>query len=442
MTKPGLILVELNELNFDVVREYIDKGESLPNFEKLMRYETRVTSSEAQYDLLEPWIQWPSVHTGMTFSEHKIFRLGDVVQKQPRQIFELLEANGYRVGAICPMNAANALTRPAYFVPDPWTKTSSDNSLLSRMLSSALRQTVNQNSEGRVTFKSLCYLAYCFLLLVRPRSYLKLIIMALSSPGKPWRRAIFLDRLLHEIHFSLLAKQSPDFSAVFFNAGAHIQHHYFLNSASKMVKENSNPSWYVAEDEDPLREMLVEYDQILGDLLQAERRDVLVATGLTQIPVESSSFYYRLKDHARFLKKLGLPSFTVFPRMTRDFLVSCGSERDARLVATELAKIVTRDGIKIFGEIDNRGEDVFVVLDYSREITADTEIFICGSWRRFIDDVVFVAVKNGRHAGKGFAYFSPGLSNYLPDDGAHVSSLFLAICSYFDISVASCNVSS
>jgi hypothetical protein len=74
MTKAALVLVELNEVNFDVVQEYIDKGESLPNFETLMRYESRLTTSEKQYDLLEPWIQWPSVHTGKTYSEHQIFR--------------------------------------------------------------------------------------------------------------------------------------------------------------------------------------------------------------------------------------------------------------------------------------------------------------------------------------------------------------------------------
>ena len=40
-------------------------------------------------------------------------------------------------------------------------------------------------------------------------------------------------------------KKSPDFSSVFFNAGAHIQHHYYLNSR---YVENlpKNPDWYIA----------------------------------------------------------------------------------------------------------------------------------------------------------------------------------------------------
>ena len=37
MTKAALVLVELNELNFDVVQEYIDKGEALPKFRKITK---------------------------------------------------------------------------------------------------------------------------------------------------------------------------------------------------------------------------------------------------------------------------------------------------------------------------------------------------------------------------------------------------------------------
>ena len=70
------------------------------------------TSSENNYDFLEPWIQWPSVHTGYEFSEHKIFRLGDIVKSDFPQIFEKIENKGFSVGAISPMNARNDLINP------------------------------------------------------------------------------------------------------------------------------------------------------------------------------------------------------------------------------------------------------------------------------------------------------------------------------------------
>jgi len=35
------------------------------------------TLSEEVYEHIEPWIQWVSVHTGKSYAEHKVFRLGD-----------------------------------------------------------------------------------------------------------------------------------------------------------------------------------------------------------------------------------------------------------------------------------------------------------------------------------------------------------------------------
>ena len=433
MRSKRLILIELNELNFDVVSEYIAKGLPLPNFEKLLAYESRVTSSESQYQLLEPWIQWPSVHTGQDFDRHQIFRLGDAAVKKPTQLFELIENRGFKVGAVSPMNAANNLERAEYFIPDPWTHTPSDGSLLSNMLTKALRQTVNDNSEGQITLQSILYLVACFLCLVRPGSYWKLLIKAVKSRGKPWRKALFLDRFLHEVHFTLFTRRKPNFSTVFFNAGAHIQHHYFLNSSSKLVQSRGNPAWYISPDEDPLEEMLLEYDEILGDLLSNDRYEILVATGLTQVPVEDTVFYYRLRDHAAFLATLDLPAFKVLPRMTRDFLVSCDSPADAALVETKLKQIVTRDGEEVFGEVDNRGSDLFVVLDYSQEITNDTEILLGDEWHHFISDVVFVAVKNGKHDGRGFSYFSSDIEAYAPSADAHVSNLFHTVSNYYGV---------
>ena len=428
-----LILLELNELNFDVVKEYLNLGLSCPNFEKLIASESRITSSESQYDLLEPWIQWPSVHTGKTYEEHNIYRLGDAAFKKPTQIFEVIEDQGLTVGAVSPMNAINRLEQPKYFIPDPWTETKNDGSLLSQMLTSALRQAVNDNAKSRITIKSLLFLGICFVFLVRMKSYFKLFKKALGARKKPWKKALFLDRLLHEMHLTLFLRHRPNFSTVFLNAGAHIQHHYFLNSVSELVADRDNPEWYIAQDEDPFKDMLVEYDEILGDILGLTETEILVATGLTQTPVKRSIFYYRLRDHENFFANLDLPIVKISPRMTRDFLISCDNEADAKVVESTLATITTSDGIQIFGEVDNRGSDLFVVLDYPYEITEDTEILVGNQRIRFIESVVFVAVKNGEHSGRGFAYFSAGLKNYTPADRGHVSGLFSTICKYFGV---------
>ena len=61
--KNKLLLLELNELNFNLIQKYIDKG-YLKNFKKLFnKYGYSRTSSEYLRNI-EPWIQWVTVHTG------------------------------------------------------------------------------------------------------------------------------------------------------------------------------------------------------------------------------------------------------------------------------------------------------------------------------------------------------------------------------------------
>lgn len=92
MTHKPLILLGLNELNFDYVRWYAERGH-LPNFYRLFEtYGVVCTSSEKTYQELEPWIQWVSIQTGKTFSEHGIFRLGDVTGSTIKQGAEVAKS--------------------------------------------------------------------------------------------------------------------------------------------------------------------------------------------------------------------------------------------------------------------------------------------------------------------------------------------------------------
>src|SRR5690606_32663261 len=126
-----------------------------------------------------------------------------------------------------------------------------------------------------------------------------------------------------DMHMRRVRGSLPDFSVLFLNAGAHIQHHYFLNSRpiSKSVALR-NPEWYVAQDEDPIADMLEIYDRLLADYMHRSGCDVIVATGLSQRPYDRVKFYYRLRDHEAFLRMVGLDFTDVVPRMTRDFLVT------------------------------------------------------------------------------------------------------------------------
>jgi hypothetical protein len=144
-----VLFFEMNEVIFPYLEKYISQGH-LPTFAKLFReYGYVETSSEERFSDIEPWIQWVSVRTGKTFKEHGVFRLGDMVAADCQQIWEHLEERGFRVGAISPMNAANRLKHPSFFMPDPWTDTSASGSYLLVRLYDAIKQAVNDNARKR-----------------------------------------------------------------------------------------------------------------------------------------------------------------------------------------------------------------------------------------------------------------------------------------------------
>lgn len=426
-----LILIELNEINFDAVKHYC-KDNALPGFQSIID-RLVITESEDEYKNLEPWIQWPSVHTGKKFHEHKVFRLGDFVNSTEEQFFEKVEKAGFRVGAISPMNAKNNLKSPAYFIPDPWTQTESDGSFFSKSIHSAVSQAVNDNSQSKLTPSTVLNLVLSFLVLVNPLRFLPLIFFALTAFRKSWRKALFLDLLLYEIHKTLFRRKKADFSTIFLNAGAHIQHHYFYNSSFVSSDLLKNPEWYIHKNDDPFFEMLKVYDYIIQDVLKQKNTEVIISTGLSQKPFDELKFYYRLKDHKDFLLKIGISFKDVVPRMTRDFLMTFDSIESANIAAEKLNSIILSDGLKLFGEIDRRGKELFIVLTYPHEILKNTSFFIKDKSINLYNYVAFVAIKNGEHQSKGYTYFSEGIKDLAPLNNSHVSKIHDTVLNFYKI---------
>ena len=426
--------IEFNEVNFDLVSQYLDKYPSKrwKNIRQLVSLECVVTSSELEYENLEPWIQWASVHTGKSAAEHKVFRLGDINECPHEQVFELLESEDVSVGCISAMNAENRLENPAYFIPDPWTYSSTDGSFFSRKIYEALTQAVNDNSSGRITKKSLFYLVLALAVKTKFSNwplYFRTIFRAFN--GKKWNKALFLDLFISDLHLSYFNKYQPQFTTVFFNALAHIQHHYYFNS--QFYKGTMrNPNWYIRSELDPFLDALDVYDIIIGNHFECfDRDEILTTTALRQVPFTKEMFYYRLTNHFEFLTEIGVNDFVVHPRMTRDFLIEFSTQGDC-LAALKTLRSVTIDSIPVFGLIDNRGKSLFVTLTYSKMLDNEATVNVGNNCLFQVKNrFVFVAVKNGMHDGKGYCFSSrPGL-NFRALHGAHVKGVFAYILSRF-----------
>jgi cell wall assembly regulator SMI1 len=397
------LLLELNEVNFDFIIAYAERGE-LPTFAYLLdKFGYSQTSSEHEYEHLEPWIQWVTAHTGKTFAQHGVFRLGDIDRLDGvEQIWERLQREkSITVGAIAPMNACNRI-KAGFFVPDPWTATPATGSFLIRRMSSAISRVVNANAEGQVSVGDAFWLGVGAVATAQVANYAEFLRLAFKSVRQSWMRAIFLDLLLADTFIAQTRRSRPGFASLFLNGAAHIQHHYLFSSPI-YAGPRRNPSWYLAEGKDPLLAVYRLYDRIVKSVLaKFPRHRVMLATGLHQDPYDRITYYWRLRDHASFLRRAQIPFADVHTRMSRDFLVVCRDAAEALHAMGRLAALRDEKGVPIF-EIDNRGTDLFVTLTYPDEIREGFAIH-SGAERleRFDRDVVFVALKNGKHNGIGY----------------------------------------
>ena len=410
------VLIGLNEINFDFLEFYFAQGK-LPNFKALFANNRRIeTVSESEYHLLEPWIQWVTIHTGKSYAEHQIFRLGDIADNlQLSQIFEELEAEGNTIGAISPFNAANKLKNASFFVPDPWTKTKVSGSNFITKLYKAIHQAVNDNAQEKISISSLITLVKALLFYTPVSSWTTYLSLFLSRK-QPGTKAMILDSLLADVFIKLWKKHQPDFSNLFLNSGAHIQHHYMFNSAAYQGSLK-NPDWYCPQGYDPFIKVMSIYDKIIGRLLSYKDVKLLVATGLHQHPHEQLTYYYRINEHERFLKAIGITEFTeVQPRMSRDFLILFDNQAQAASAASRLEALSCKQDNELIFDVDNRGTSLFIELIYPNEavegmtlIAEDYGIIHSD----FDKEISFVAIKNGEHNGIGYLISNVELS--IPD---------------------------
>lgn len=420
--KEKLISWQLNEVNFKYLRRYVELGQ-LPHFKLLFeRYGYSRTHSEVRHELANPWIQWPTVHTGLDYESHCVFRTGDIVKTDHLHIYELLERHGLSVAAMMPFNAKNNTHHPAFFVPDPWTQTRFDGSWSLRLLYDALVEVAGDYAKGRISAKSLGRLAVN-MTAARPSTLPRYVYEALMYfRGKQWFRALLCDRLLADVFTTQWQRHQPDYATLFMNGAAHLQHHYLFTSAA-YDGDQKNPEWHISPEADPLLDIFKVYDAILARFLAlGDGVRLMLLTGLHQEPHERTTYYYRLNDIPDFLQRLGISHLNSHPLMTEDFVVGFADAAAAKRAEQQLLQVKTISEPEIFyretGDcavrtlqtapevfhVENRGSDLYVQLKPTCQ--AVYEGMTVRSGERLVNHfdtlVSFAQYKNTHHVGIGY----------------------------------------
>ena len=426
MAMPNIFFLQLNEINFDYIDRYIEMG-YLPNFKSLFENHGYVeTTSETEHHLANPWIQWPTVHTGLSYDEHQVFRLGDIVKTKHPMIYEVLEENGISIGALAAFNAKNTTKNPKFFVPDPWTNTPFSGTKDLHRIYDALCQVTNDYAKRKISLDSYFNLlsgGFSNMNKQYLSDYLRETIAYLR--GKTWFRAVICDRLLIDTFLAQCKKHQPQFATVFLNGGAHLQHHYLFSSQA-YSGDRTNPEWHVSKNEDPLLDVLSLYDSALEDLLAYANSipggRIILATALHQNPHERETYYYRLDNHEKFLADIGITYSSTYNLMTEDFVLTFENEQEATQAEQKILAVKTVDTEEIFYvetadkavrtlnkssqifHTENRGTDIYIqlkpvctLIPENAKISSDNIVI-----NDFGKLVSLAQVKNTHHHGIGY----------------------------------------
>ncbi|MBY0528418.1 MAG: hypothetical protein K2R98_33815 [Gemmataceae bacterium] len=416
MKAPRVFLLEFNELCPTLLDRFMAEGR-LPNFQKL--YETSVictTTAEEAPPNLEPWIQWPSVHSGMPFAEHQVFHLGDGRHMKEKCVGEVLSDAGVRVG-ICGSMNVNYSQVNGYCLPDPWDENGAATPEWLGTFHRAVAHQVQESSrESGGSRMELVRLAW-FLLThgITPGTVSKIATQLLServNSGVRWRRACLLDRLLYDVFRRLNRLFDVQFATFFCNSTAHFQHYYWRHMEPERFEAG------VPEEDSVSLRHAIQYgyqcmDQLIGRFLTDYPDAVLMlCSALSQQPwTDTTKCTYRPRQFEKLLEHVGVPTtgIKIKPVMAEEFHCECADESTALLVEARF-RMFHVDG-KPLMKVTRTGNSLFAGCAITAADALDRSIARAGEHapRAFRDLFYMVhTMRSGKHHPDGVLWIRNG----------------------------------
>jgi len=352
----GVLLLELNELSPELLDRFLALGH-LPHFAR-MRGESQVFVTEAaeRPPMLEPWIQWVTLHSGLSQAEHGVLQLDEGARVPAPFVWEVLSRRGLPVWVCGAMNTREDADLRGGLLPDPWTTDTEPRprELLpfARFVQSRVQEYTNAAAkpDAAETARVGAFLARHGLRARTAAAIARQLAAERVRPGRgAWRRAALLDQILFDVFRHYFARLRPRFATVFANCVAHYQHLYWRDMAPEAFAAKGDDL-----DGDRSGAILHGFrvlDGIVGDALALAGRDttVVLTTALSQKPClkyESvgGMRIYRPRDVPALAAFAGAPAgFRASAVMSNEVVLHYGDARDAERAA-EALRALTLDG--------------------------------------------------------------------------------------------------
>ncbi|HTD38394.1 MAG TPA: hypothetical protein VK669_12835 [Candidatus Limnocylindrales bacterium] len=409
-----VILIEFNELSASLLDRFIADG-SLPNFRAFREASDVFTTDAGETGAtLVPWIQWPSVHTGLPYAEHRIYHLGDAARAQAATIGSVLSEAGVPVGIFGGMNVPVRGVR-GFRLPDPWEADArAEPASLQPYYDVTADQVKESSHHGRLTARDALKLAGFYarhgFRWETALAIARQLVAERLDRGVRWRRAALFDRIQYDVFRTYARAHGVRFSSFFSNSTAHYQHLYWRNMEPERFPDPPSGTDHPTL-RDAIRDGYRAMDRLIGRFVKDFPDGTLIfATALSQEPYTGPVIRnYRPVEFGALLRFLGIERARVAPVMSQEFHLLCADEAAARAAEAALLALEV-DGTRVFAARRD-GAGVFagcVYLDPSvmERDAVDTRT---GARARFADLFYLVdGHRSGHHHPEGVLWIRTG----------------------------------
>jgi len=362
MPAQKIICLEFNELCPELLTRWMEEG-ALPNFKKFYDGSEVLTAvaDEPGPDNLEPWIQWYSMHTGLPYREHGVQNLTDGPTKAHADVWRLLADKGLRVASCGSMNTPGVKAPGALFVPDPWCTNQqaypAQWNAYHKLVAGMVQDSTREEKESLTWRDYLRFLQFVVTHGLSARTVKRIAAQIFSDTVRrqptSWRRASLLDKVQFDVFRSYWKRERPDFASFFLNSTAHYQHAYWHCTFPEQFSEKPDPA-DVRNYGSAILYGYQQMDELLGEFfkLEADGTMLMLCTALSQQSVGSSSrVYYRPKNIAALLTRLGYPPTEVLAVMSEQFNLRFADDATTRNASAALQKLrIGRDPLIYIGQ--------------------------------------------------------------------------------------------
>lgn len=394
-----MLLIGLNEFNADLLSQVSVKLKKNKYLRLLVSLNNQKMSIENSYEsgLLEPWVQWVSIHTGVPAVKHQIKNLGDIPNLAQKQIWEVLSDHKKTSIVWGAMNAS--LGKANYckiFVPDPWvfSEDPKPNELKSFIaLPRYLAKNYTSLSKFTIVklFMSFLKKTIAKVGVITLFKGFGIILSGLIKFGPKHHVFInFFDYLNANAFANSVKKEEPDFAFIFLNSIAHVQHHYwrspYISDLDEIVFTYKN-----------IEKILAIMDKKLSIFL--DQKPFLLFNGLAQNSTfkDDAWYLYRVVDLDSFAKTIGIKYKKIEGLMTYDAHIQFENEKDMREGNKVLCNVKVGGEKFFYVEADQKKLKTFFRININRWIDGNIKIKSNNLELKFSKYVKLIVKRTGKH---------------------------------------------